>query len=206
MQIDVDVYQNIFIAFLLLAIIIILIFFLRRKSSSEASYVKSSLDGKRYLTQNLKDKQQAAFILSEINNRILKLKNYLKTHINQYPEYAPYIQQFDQKIKGVVLQENAPNGQYTSYTINKGEEIVLCLRSNKDQQLHDINLIMYVVLHELAHVACPELNHTPLFKKIFVFLLRIAMKLDIYHYVNYQIDPHEYCGLMINEDVIKSNK
>ena len=35
----------------------------------------------------------------------------------------------------------------TSYTINKGERVVLCLRQ-PDAQFHDLDLLVYVLLHE----------------------------------------------------------
>ena len=54
----------------------------------------------------------------------------------------------------------------TSKKINKGEEIVFCLRSIPDNKLHNINELMYVAIHEIAHVGCPEIGHTSLFKKI----------------------------------------
>src|SRR5690242_13768680 len=44
----------------------------------------------------------------------------------------------------------------TSYTENKGEQLVLCLREkmpkNGENQLHDINTMMFVVCHELTHI------------------------------------------------------
>lgn len=46
----------------------------------------------------------------------------------------------------------------TSYTENKGEQLVLCLRQKhpNDQgyyELHDKNTMMFVVVHELTHIA-----------------------------------------------------
>ena len=143
-------------------------------------------------------------MLSIIHERIFILKDYLEKNIDKYPDFEEYIKQFCSKINGMVLQENAPNGKYTSYTVNKGDEIALCLRSKKNGKLHDLNLVMYVVIHELAHVACPEIDHTELFKKIFIFLLQIAIMLKIYKRENYQISPHEYCGLTINENLLKN--
>ena len=87
---------------------------------------------------------------------------------------------------------------YTSYSVNKGEELVFCLKSKKKQnKYHNINLLMYVALHELAHVACPELHHTPLFKRIFAFFCKIAIKLKLWIYEDYEKNPKEYCGMNI---------
>ena len=65
--------------------------------------------------------------------------------------------------KEINIMETPADEKNTSYTINKGEKIVICLRSKFLNEIHDINTIMYVVIHELAHVACPEFGHTPLF-------------------------------------------
>ena len=65
-----------------------------------------------------------------------------------------------------VIKEGIDNPSYTSYTINKGQEMAVCLRSKNDKKIHDINEIMYVIIHEISHIACPELGHTKLFLKI----------------------------------------
>lgn len=183
--------------------LLILVYYFIKLSKPEVTYVKSKFDGKEYMVLNLDDKEEATYMLSIINKRISILQDHLLNNIHKYSEYAPYIKQLGKKIKKLSLTENSPNGRYTSYTINKGDEIALCLRSRKTGKLHDINLIMYVVLHELAHVACPEIDHTYLFKKIFVFLIDVATKLKIYINIDYQINPHEYCGLIINENLLK---
>ena len=81
--------------------------------------------------------------------------------------------------------------------------MALCLRSIKTKDLHDINLITYVVIHELSHIACPQENHTPLFKEIFKFFLVVSSNLGIYKITDYQQFPREYCGMPINESLIK---
>ncbi len=172
--------------------------------NSETIYMKSGLNNRRYLVQKLRNKEKATDILGIVHNRIFILRDYLEKNMDKYPEYKPYIKQFCSRIDNLVLTENSPDGKYTSYTVNKGEEMVLCLRSKKSKELHDLNLVMYVVLHELAHIACPEIDHTELFKKIFMFLIKIAVELDIYELVDYQIDPHEYCGMIINENLFKN--
>ena len=99
--------------------------------------------------------------------------------------------------------ENNNKDNTTSYSVNKGEELVLCLRSKKDvNKFHDMNTLMYVILHEISHIACPEYNHTPLFKKIFAFFTEVAIKLNIYQRVNYSSNPVEYCGIYITDSIV----
>ena len=191
------------IQIIFIIMIIILIYYFQKISRLEVTISKSDLDNREYLVQNLEDKNEATYILSIIRDNIFTIRDYLNENINKYPDYIPYIKQLSQRINNLVLQENSPNGKYTSYTVNKGEEMILCLRSKETGKFHDINLIMYVVIHELAHVACPEKGHTELFKNIFIFLLKVATEIKIYQKVNYRTDPQEYCGIIINENLLK---
>lgn len=188
--------------FILVCIICIIGLF-SRMHEREATYVKSDFDGKEYFVQNTDGREDAAHLLGMVNVKITILKNYLKENKAKYPEFEDYINQLYSHTNNLVLYENKPGSKYTSYTINKGEEMALCLRS-KNGTLHDINLITYVVLHELAHIACPEIDHTELFKKIFKFFIEVAVQINIYTNVNYKLDPVEYCGMIINENLVKS--
>lgn len=78
-----------------------------------------------------------------------------------------------------------------SYTINK-QKIYLCLKDKDTQTYYPMNMLMYVAIHELAHVLCDEIGHTPKFHSIFSELLLRATELGIY-------DPdipilQNYCG------------
>jgi len=81
----------------------------------------------------------------------------------------------------------------SAYTENK-EVITLCLKDpTNGGKYYDMNTIMYVALHELAHVICESSGHGEEFKKKFSMLLRQAAKLGIY---NPRIGiPATYCGL-----------
>ena len=57
-----------------------------------------------------------------------------------------------------------------SYTINK-KRIHLCLK-DETGNYYDKNMLIYVLLHELAHVRCPEIGHTEKFHTIFRELLK----------------------------------
>ena len=196
--------NNLLVQILILASIIILFSFFKKINKNEAVYVKSDLNNKKYFVQNNDEKYNCAYILSIIDIKITTLKKYLSENIDKYPDFAIYIKQFCSRVNRLVLYENKSGSKYTSYTINKGEEMVLCLRSKTTGNLHDVNLITYVVLHELSHIACPELNHTNLFKRIFKFFIEIVVKINIYKNINYAEEPMEYCGMTINENLVKN--
>jgi predicted metal-dependent hydrolase len=143
-------------------------------------------------------------MLSTIKLNILKLNDYLvKNKDDKYKEYKPYIEQLNDRIKLVTIAESKETSQSTSYSVNKGEELVFCLRSKKEwNKFHNFNTIMYVALHEISHIACPEYGHGPLFKKIFSFITQIAIQLNIYVYEDFNKTPEEYCGIYITESII----
>ena len=161
--------------------------------------IKSNIDKNNYWVRNLPDKESAANTLAKIKENIVKLVNYLKQNMNKFPKKLSYIKDLIRRTKVINIMETPKSDKFTSYTINKGEKIVFCLRHKVINSIHDMNTLMYVVIHELAHVGCPEYGHTPLFRKIFKFLLKQSVKIGIYTPVNYILNPQNYCGMVINE-------
>ena len=188
-----------------LIIIIILIFssiyFIYSKSYGSDNLIKtkSQVDNYDYWVRNLLDKNQAANTLAKIKQNIYKLVDYLKKNQEAFPKNMQYIKNLVSRTKNIVIMETGADEKYTSYTVNKGERIVFCLRFKVINTIHDINTLMYVVIHELAHIGCPEYGHTPLFKEIFKFLLIESSKIGIYTPIDYRKNPQNYCGMEINE-------
>lgn len=77
-----------------------------------------------------------------------------------------------------VLKEIKIDEGSKSFTINK-KDVFLCLK-DKQGKYYDINSLMYVALHEMAHVVCAEKNHTALFAKIFKSILQHASNIGLY--------------------------
>ena len=65
-----------------------------------------------------------------------------------------------------------------SYTINK-EKVFLCLR-DKNGEYYDMNILMFVLLHELAHCLSTTVGHDKNFNDIFDALLKKSAELKIY--------------------------
>lgn len=191
---------------IILIIIFVLIFIYYRISTNNMTYVKSNIDEHFYLVRNVQDKQEASNELARIRNNIINISDYLYNNINneQYKKFVPYIKILHNKVRNIIIVESSQDSIYTSYSVNKGEQIVFCLRSrHTGNKLHDMNLMMYVVLHELSHVACPIYdNHGELFKEIFTFLTTTAISLGFYNKINFDTHPEEYCGLIISKSII----
>jgi hypothetical protein len=163
----------------------------------------TSESGAKYLVNNDEDKYYKSNLINSIVTNMLKLKDYLVANSSTFPEYVEYIKQLNNNFskEKTKIYETNPNSDLTSYSINKGEELSLCLKSKKTNKFHDINLLMYVSIHEMAHFACPEIGHGDLFKLIFKFLIEQAIKINVYRDTNYVTNPVEYCGMILNSSI-----
>ena len=174
--------------------------------SSEVSF-QESFSGEQYLVRNLDDKDKAADLLYNIKTRLKKLIDYINSDcLKNETERTKFINQYNRSILNkfnyIIFRESTDNSKFTSYSINKGEEIVFCLRSIPDNKLHNINELMYVAIHEIAHVGCPEIGHTSLFKKINLELLKYAIDCGVYSYKNYNALPEQYCGIQLSNNIL----
>jgi predicted metal-dependent hydrolase len=144
--------------------------------------------------------EDAANLMAQLKKNI----NILVDHLNKiYPKYKG-IKNIGKRLDLNNMMEAKHEDDGTSYTINKGEEIHLCLREkNNEKVLHDINTIMFVLLHELAHIMSDTIGHNKEFRDNFIILLEEAHKLDLYNTINYSKYPKSYCGLKINSSPIR---
>ena len=193
-----------FLLIFFIIIIFIILYYIYYKIYKYDNLIKvqSLLDNNYYWVRDKHDKVNAANTLAQIKINMIKLINYLKQNANKFPENMSYIKDLVSRTKVINIMETPSDEKYTSYTINKGEKIVFCLRSKTLDNIHDINTLMYVVIHEMGHVGCPEYGHTPLFKKIFKFLLEQGIIIGIYDPIDYRIKPQAYCGMVINEYIL----
>ena len=158
------------------------------------TYTKAS-DEKFHLVRDMPDKEKAAEMLAEIKRRLQLLINYC---ITNYPS-NPDVQLMKKRFKTQNIQETDLSDSGTSYTIDKGRELHLCLRNKDDAKLHQINILMFVAIHELAHIKSTSYGHNEEFGKNFTFLLKQAAKIGIYQPVDYSKNPVEFCGMDVTE-------
>lgn len=184
--------------------ICILAFFLHYESKySELIYVKSSVDDRSYLVRNLPDKQKAADLLGNVRKNLDTIANYLKKNDNDKER----VRRLEKNYRPDNLSEAIPKANYTSYSVNKGEKIVFCIRSkNNKENLEDINTVMFVAIHEMAHVITKSVGHTSEFWNNMKFLLKKAIKLNVYKQHDYKNNPISYCGVEITDSPLPYNK
>ena len=190
--------ESIIITFLIIIIYIFLV-------SHNNNLTMVNTNGNKILVRSdMNDKNDSALLLNNLIEGMYVLRNYLVDNKEKYIDYKEYIELMGRNFSRsrTIIYENSSDNDYTSYSVNKGEEIIFCLRCRETHNLHSLNLIMYVAVHEMGHTACPEIGHTPLFNKIFKFLLERAVDLKLYKYENYSVSPVKYCGMSLYTNIL----
>jgi predicted metal-dependent hydrolase len=177
---------------ILSTIIIISYFVYNTYFDDNLEKVVSSLDAKEYLVQYREDSIEAANLLAEVRRRLIMMAEHLR---RTYSADDAMIVRMNSNFNPDVIQERELNSQYTSYTENKGQKIVLCLRNG--DQLAPLNLVMFVALHEFTHIVCDEYGHTEKFWQQFAMILQEAINIGIYMKQDYEKYPEEYCGIKV---------
>jgi len=156
----------------------------------------------KIIKENNDINNQKKTMMSNIINNIYNLKDYLYKNIDKYPKYRKYIINLQKNLNNNTIIKETFDDTKTSYSLNKGEVLSFCLKSKNTKKIHDINTLMYVAIHEIAHIASPEFGHDELFNKIFRFFIVESINIGIYKYVNYNLYPIEYCGMQINSNIL----
>jgi hypothetical protein len=161
--------------------------------------VKSTVDGRPYKVRDLPDKQEAANLMATVRIKLTKLCSLLE---QKYPDKAQ-VKLIAKNFRDDPTRflESTPDASHTSYSVNKGEEIHLCLRQRAggNESLVDENVMVFVGLHELGHVCTESVGHGPDFWNNFGWLLKEAEGAGIYRYTDFQAHPVAYCGVNITD-------
>jgi hypothetical protein len=163
--------------------------------------VTSKIDGNTYNVQNLPDKQEACERMAKIRANLEKLVDTYKNDPSAMAD--PRVKIMVSRFNPTNMMENDIDSDTTSYSENKGEKIVVCLRDKRHPYpFVDENTVMFVLLHEMAHLMTTTIGHTPEFWANFKRILHDAVQAGIYTPVNYAREPTAYCGMVISDTPI----
>jgi hypothetical protein len=180
------------ILFFTLSILIIL-----ERNEFFIEYRNSKLNNKQYgIQEEFNKSDEAIELLAKLHNNMLDFVNDLKKHY-------PNDDRVNRLVKGFKRAdiEEAPNDDGSSYTINKGDLVAICLRhKEKGHQFHDYNTLLFVIIHEMSHIASISEGHNSEFITNFKWLLTQAKKFNYYEPVNYQKSPITYCGVKVTNN------
>ena len=188
-----------FVEFFISFVIVVMLFFYLKNHYAEVTYVKSKIDGENYLVRRLPDKEKAADTLAQLALDIEKLIKHL---LAKYPEDKD-IRRLYKNFNKKNMSESSPDSGYTSYSVDKGRRLVLCLRQKDAMNTFvDYNTLMYVALHEAAHCMVTDVGHTPYYWDRFRFILKEAVEIGMYTKEDYAKSPKDFCGIKITSSVI----
>lgn len=189
-----------FVIYTTLIVIALTLWNFRETFDTEVKHVNSDIDQQSYLVLNLPDRKIAA-------NELAKLRIKLEDFIHHMHFNKKHLHGGIERIKSrfqAVLSESKPDSKFTSYTVNKGSKIYMCIRErDENNRLIDENTLFFVALHELAHIMTVSIGHTKEFWSNFRFLLRHAVKDGYYRYHPYHHMPKKYCGTYISDTPLK---
>ena len=192
-------------------LMVIWYFAVHRKRSrfmiSNTRLVGSSVDGMQYRVFGAGDTASAsADALADLNARVIDIMRVLR---DQYVRAPPSPGQTATQRTAVTrllerynpdnIVENSPRDpdRDTAYTIDKGKVLALCIRDRAANAIYDPDLLLFVTLHEMAHIAIEDTTHSDEFWSTFRFLLEAAVAAGLYTSTDYARAPRMYCGLKV---------
>lgn len=203
---------------LLIIIIIVILYYCAIKTHKEyfeMTRIKPDNDNREYMVvSKYQDAKKAAEIIAELNKFAIDVIKKLREVYLQNPQSTLQNPQSTieyskgQKITRVLekrfnpdsMRENEPDSpNNTSFTTNKGEVISMCLREKQsgENKFHDIDILKFVFIHELAHIITKEMDHVVNFWINFRFLLEFCEKYGLYKSKSYHKENVNYCGMNV---------
>jgi len=186
------------LGYILIALIFIICLRVYQSSDSfQLNCIVSDVDGNKYCVRERAKLDMAADLLAQctVNMRNL-VKHMEKTYADQ-ANVRRLVEGFDPH----QVSETLPTSEFTAYSENKGEKLAFCLNTTKNgTKLIDSNTLMFIALHEMAHIMTESIGHKEEFWKNFKFLLQNAVEIGIYKPVDYKNEPKQYCGIEINDN------
>lgn len=189
--------NNIFLIFIGLLIVFIVI--IMNSIKDERIAIMGSC-GKEYMVIKNVAAKKTANVLCELNNRVEILINSFSQEASREASQDLNIERLKEEYQWHDLIEDRDE----TYTLGKGDKIYLCLRDTTTGNLFDISTLMFVLLHELTHLATNGWDtgkHREIFWKNNIILMNRARELGIYNPINYRLHPVQYCnGININNN------
>lgn len=149
-------------------------------------WVRSAVNGKEYRVKPLPDAADAADRLAQLE---IRLRDFL--------DAADRIAPGDRRLVNVRDRWNGtlaetPGGKDIAYSIGK-DSVYVCVRDAAGA-LDDVNTCMFILVHELAHLATDDWGHVPQFWTNMKFMLELAEKTGAYKYQDFEAGLVTYCG------------
>jgi len=133
--------------------------------------------------------KETAEILDKMNNTAIKLIELMRKRLEKhdsgerrmtpsdYVQLSKLYNNLRKRYNPDVIQETIYNPlqpELTSYTVQKGKVLSMCVRYNGEREPWPVLLL--VLLHELTHIASNVRQHPPAFWDNYKFILRLVVE------------------------------
>lgn len=148
-------------------------------------YVKSG--EKTYRVVNSPNYQAAADALAKLEAHVKDLLQKCETVVPGNRHFANIRARWSGN-----LREIDGNDSSIAYSVGK-KDIWICVRK-RDGTIENFNDTMFVLLHELSHIANETYGHNDDFWKTFKFVLEVAERTGVYTFQDYGRQSVQVCG------------
>ena len=189
--------ENILTYIVLVIVIIGCLYVYFENNDFDLKCIVSGVDGNKYCVRERSKLKEASNLLATVTKKCKDLVAYTDEHHGSKEIVKRLVKGFDQ----TVIKETLPTSKFTAYSENKGEKLAFCLNKKKqnNENLIDEHTLMFVAIHELAHIMTLSIGHKTEFWDNFKFLLENAKEAGIHQPVDYSEKPQEYCGMTISD-------
>lgn len=187
---------------IIVVLVLLVIYWRTQKPASSNKYKKDNycVRGGYALQCDYQHKERATVLMGRLNEVGVQLAEFL---VHRYGDTkgirGTMAKNLYKRYGGAkALRETNPINKEgdTSYTIDKGDVLSLCLRSGSGD-LHDFDTLKFIFLHELTHIAADVYQHPTKFWQLFKILLQEAEVAGLYSPVDYSKSPIKYCGKLV---------
>ena len=182
---------------ILFILILICVIFLRYGIEALENRYSNVSKKSYYIREELPNSDETADVIGKLELFIDKFVAYLDSKVPNDKR----VKRLKDRLYDVKIEESPMEEGVSSYTINKGELISMCVRhKKKNKNFHDYQTLLFVLIHELAHVASISKGHNREFMTNFKFLLKHAVESKMYYAQDYSNSPITYCGVKVTNN------
>lgn len=194
---------DIFIYILIVGILGICLYMYFDSDAFQLKCIVSSVDGNKYCVREREKVQEAADMLAKITVKCKALVEFTNEHHGEKENVKRLVGGYNPQR----VMETLPTSEFTAFSENKGEKLAFCLNKQREgvSNMIDEHTLMFVAIHELAHVATKSIGHKTEFWDNFKFLLENAKEAGIHVPTDYKTTPAEYCGMNIKDNPYYDN-
>lgn len=159
-------------------------------TKKQVTRVVSQVDGKSREVLDTINCRAAADMFATLETKVRELLDRSETVVPGDKRFANIRTRWSGRLVEIDGTDNI------AYSMDK-RDVSLCVR-RKDGSVENYNDLMFVLLHELSHIANDTYGHDDTFWKTFKFVLEVADATGVYTFQDYGRDSVTVCGKVIS--------